>query len=276
MNRFHSSGTASGNVDRMCTWKMTMPITAMVPIVPPLVTSSSSGSVNSITVPMCAVSAPSREGRRSSGWLVYSRRLANLDRFHGVLLIITDTTNGKWRLSFDEAAPHQMPTKVSCAATIRLLQREQADDEQRPVDLGAGGQERDLVAQPQQAQERQRHPHGGRLQAHGRAALPRHQQVDAAGQQPRVQQHVDRGAGAAGGQRHPLGPRRLAHGARPQPVQDPADHRREAERQRHRPGPQADDLPQQRPHHELLEHDRLRSTSRRSRRCRPARAWWRR
>ena len=28
MNRFHSSGTASGNVEVMWTWKMTIPITA--------------------------------------------------------------------------------------------------------------------------------------------------------------------------------------------------------------------------------------------------------
>ena len=31
MNRFHSSGTASGIVEVMWTWKRTMPITAIVP-----------------------------------------------------------------------------------------------------------------------------------------------------------------------------------------------------------------------------------------------------
>ena len=36
MNRFHSSGTPSGNVEVMWTWKMIIPITAIVPIVPPL------------------------------------------------------------------------------------------------------------------------------------------------------------------------------------------------------------------------------------------------
>ena len=57
MKRFHSSGTASGNVEVMWTWKMTIPITAIVPIVPPLERSSTSGSANSITVPRCAASA---------------------------------------------------------------------------------------------------------------------------------------------------------------------------------------------------------------------------
>ncbi len=57
MKRFHSSGTASGKVEVMWTWKITIPITARVPIVPPLESSSTSGSVNSITVPVFAASA---------------------------------------------------------------------------------------------------------------------------------------------------------------------------------------------------------------------------
>ncbi len=32
MKRFHSSGTASGNVEVMWMWKMIIPITASVPI----------------------------------------------------------------------------------------------------------------------------------------------------------------------------------------------------------------------------------------------------
>ena len=38
------------------------------------------------------------------------------DLFQGVLLIITVTTKGKWRFSFEEAAPHQMQKKTSWAA----------------------------------------------------------------------------------------------------------------------------------------------------------------
>ena len=41
MKRFHSSGTASGKVDVMWTWKMIIPTTAIVPITPPLDKNSS-------------------------------------------------------------------------------------------------------------------------------------------------------------------------------------------------------------------------------------------
>ena len=59
MKTFHSSGTASGKVERMWRWKMTIPATAASqPIVPPWEISRISGRVNSITVPMCAASAP--------------------------------------------------------------------------------------------------------------------------------------------------------------------------------------------------------------------------
>ena len=119
MNTFHSSGTARGNVEKMWRWKITIPTTAIVSSGPLGETSSSSGSVNSITVPMCAASAPVAEGSRSSGCSRQSRRLNARERFHGVLLIITVTTNGKCRFSFEEAAPHQMHTNTICAATIR-------------------------------------------------------------------------------------------------------------------------------------------------------------
>ena len=69
MKTFHSSGTASGKVERMWTWKITIPATARVAIAPPWVSSRISGSVNSITVPMWAASAPMSEGSRSSGCL---------------------------------------------------------------------------------------------------------------------------------------------------------------------------------------------------------------
>ena len=120
MNRFHSSGTPSGNVEVMWMWKMTIPTTAIVSSVPPREASSKSGSVNSITVPKCAASAPAEEGSRSSGCLRQSLRFAARERFHGVFEIITVTTNGKWRFSFEDAAPHQMHTNTIWAATSRL------------------------------------------------------------------------------------------------------------------------------------------------------------
>ena len=112
MKTFHSNGTPRGNVEKMWTWKMTIPTTAISRSGPLGDTSSSNGSVNSISVPTCASSAPSEEGSRSSGCLRQSRRLNERERFHGVFLIITVTTNGKWRFSFEEAAPHQMQTNT--------------------------------------------------------------------------------------------------------------------------------------------------------------------
>ena len=37
----------------------------------------------------------------------------------GALLIIAETTNGKWLFSFEDAAPHQMDRKTNCQATIQ-------------------------------------------------------------------------------------------------------------------------------------------------------------
>ncbi len=118
MKRFHSSGTASGNVDVMWMWKISMPITAIFPSVPPLERSSSSGSTYSRTVPRWANIAASRDARRSSGWFRYRRFLRNRERFHGVLETITATTFGKWWLSFDDAAPHQTQNRTIWLATI--------------------------------------------------------------------------------------------------------------------------------------------------------------
>src|SRR5436305_1854494 len=120
MNRFHSSGTARGNVDVMWMWNTIIPIIASVWIVPPRTVNSVIGSANSITVPRCAANDDWREGRMSSGWLTQSRDFAFRDRFHGVFEIITDTTYGKWRLSFDDAAPSQMHRNTICDATIML------------------------------------------------------------------------------------------------------------------------------------------------------------
>ena len=56
----------------------------------------------------------------SSGWPFQRRFFALRDLFHGVFEIITETTNGKWRLSFDDAAPHQMQNRTICEATMRF------------------------------------------------------------------------------------------------------------------------------------------------------------
>ncbi len=70
MNTFHSSGTASGKVEKMWRWKITIPARASVPSRPPWVRIRINGRVNSITVPRWALAAPIREGSRFSGWSV--------------------------------------------------------------------------------------------------------------------------------------------------------------------------------------------------------------
>ena len=70
MKRFHSSGTASGNVEVMWMWKMIIPITASVPIVPPLVTKQQDRQRELDHRARCARRTPrAATGRRSSGWL---------------------------------------------------------------------------------------------------------------------------------------------------------------------------------------------------------------
>ena len=67
MNRFHSSGTASGNIEVMFTWNRIIPTIAIVRTVSLSTVSSSSGQVNSCTVPKWAIPAASRDGLMSSG-----------------------------------------------------------------------------------------------------------------------------------------------------------------------------------------------------------------
>ena len=263
MNTFHSSGTASGNVEKMWTWKITIPTTAIVNSGPLGETSSSSGSVNSITVPMCAASAPVAEGSRSSGCSRQSRRLTARERFHGVLLIITVTTNGKCRFSFEDGGAPPDADEHDLRGDDQIGEREQEDDHQVPVDLRAGGQERDLVAQPEQDAEREQHPDRDRVQPPGGGAGGRRgggeQQVDgrrrAARRTARRRCRVRR-VPRVSGTRSGHGGRRVVPG--PQPVEHAADHRREAQRQRHRAGAQAEHLPEHRPHDRLLEDDRFR------------------
>ena len=77
MNRFHSSGTASGNVEVMWTWKITIPITAIVADrAAARRASSRSGRPNSITVPMCAASAAQPRGPQVLRVVAVELRLA--------------------------------------------------------------------------------------------------------------------------------------------------------------------------------------------------------
>ena len=67
MKMFHSSGTASGNIEVMLRWKRIMPTIAIVRTMLLSTVSSSSGQPNSCTVPKWEMPAASFEGRMSSG-----------------------------------------------------------------------------------------------------------------------------------------------------------------------------------------------------------------
>ena len=67
MKMFHSSGTASGNIEVMLRWKRIIPTIAIVRTVSLSTVISSRGQVNSWTVPKWAIAADSRDGRMSSG-----------------------------------------------------------------------------------------------------------------------------------------------------------------------------------------------------------------
>ncbi len=156
-------------------------------------------------------------------------------------------------------------------------QREEEDDRERAVDLRPRREERDLVAQPEGGEEGEEDADGDRVEdlcdrddedeevsrVHrvqpGREGVltRRDEQEDRRRQQPRVEADVEPGAGRPPGAGHLLGPGRQPRRPRPQPVEDAADHRLEAQRQRQRAGAEPQHLPEQRPDHRLLEDDRV-------------------
>ena len=117
MNTFHSSGTPIGMALRMPRWKQTMTKAAMAVGQPPWEKSSANGTSISIAVLMCATNRDSHPGRRSSGNLSKNIRLSARGRTTGLLDIIVETTNGKCLVSFEVAAPIQITTQTSLAAT---------------------------------------------------------------------------------------------------------------------------------------------------------------
>ena len=168
MKTFHSSGTASGKVERMWRWKMTIPATAIVPIDAALGEQQDQrqGELDH----RAHVGAESRRSARAAGPPGGRGRAAAsppASGSTGVLLIITVTTKGKWRFSFEDGRPPPDADEDQLRGDDHVRQREQEDDQQVAVDLRPGGQERDLVAQPEQrragpAGRRPRPGRGGR------------------------------------------------------------------------------------------------------------------
>ena len=233
----------------MCRWNRSITTAATFVTGPPSPSRSSSGTPNSTTVPACASVAERREGRRSSGKSRWNRRLMPFDLQIGLLLSIAATTNGKCRLSLEVAAPHQIATMTSMRRDQLVAGDEQVGDRERPVDLGPGGQEDHLVAQPDHGEDTE----DDRDLPARQGAVRRH---DERHQQRGVQDDVDDGPRVAAGQRHPPGPRGQPDGARPQPVEERAQRRGEPQVERAEAAAEAEDLEEHRPEHELVEQGR--------------------
>ena len=117
MKTFHSFGTASGTLEMMCTWKITMIATATNDTVPPCVKSMTNGTAISTTVPLCAKRNANLLGRRSLTGSRYIARLNHLGR-KGALLFMVATTYGKTWVSFEIPAPTQTATRASLRPII--------------------------------------------------------------------------------------------------------------------------------------------------------------
>ena len=142
-------------------------------------------------------------------------------------------------------------------ARDQVLRREQRDEQHEAVDLGARREEGHLVAQPEQREQAEQHGDPGRVEPDALRVAVGDDQEDAGREHGGVQRDVEAGAAEAARQRHLVGPRRQSDGAGPQPVEDAADRRREAQRQHHRARAEPEHLPDERPDRELLEDDRL-------------------
>src|SRR5258708_15769044 len=103
MITFHSSGTPIGALLVMEVCRPSIRITPTRVTVPPRPASSTIGIENSSRIPAWAIDA-SRDGVRSSGQCRYVSFRSQAHRVQGLLLVITQTTAGKWRLSLVHAA----------------------------------------------------------------------------------------------------------------------------------------------------------------------------
>ena len=242
MKRFHSRGTASGNVEVMWTWKITIPITASVPITPPLERRSRSGRENSMIVPACAASAARLDGRRSLGVVLVKARLRPA---RPVPRGVADHHRDDVREMAVELRGRGAPPDADeddLRGDDQVLEGEQEDQEQEAVDLDPGAEERDLVAQPEQSQgpEQRRDRHGIEPPAGqaGYGLVAGDEQVTGQAQHRRVERDVQQRparsrrssapgraraaggpcrAGASRGSRRSSGEKRKVSGIDPQP-----------------------------------------------------------
>ena len=262
MKMFHSSGTASGKVERMWRWKITIPATAIVPIDAALGDEQDQRQGELDHRAQVGGERPDRRGPQVLGVVAVEAPLRRPPAVPGRVADHHRDHEGEVTVELRGGRPPPDADEDELRGDDHVGQREEEDDRQVAVDLGAGGEEGHLVAQAEQDEEGEQDADRDRVEAAGASPAVAsiavgEQQVERGGDQPRVEGDVEERAPRAAGQRHPLGPGRQPRRPRPQPVEDAADHRREAQGQRQRAGAEAEHLPEHRPDHRLLEDDRL-------------------
>ena len=175
---------------------------------------------------------------------------------------VRDDNNGRNESGLQVPRPGCRRLDGEQALTLaRSLDREQADDEHRCVDLRPRAEKRHLVPEAEQPQQPQQYRDAGRRQlareVPGAVDAGGEEQEQARGEHAPVEADVEQGARRALGERHLVRPGRQPHRPRLQPVETAADRWHEAEAERHGARTQPEDLPQEQPDRELLEDDRL-------------------
>src|SRR5262249_55417703 len=87
---------------------------------PPWAKNRISGTPSSSAVPAWLIAVASREGRRSSGKLLYMSFRSQAKRVTGLLEVITQTTAGEWWLSLENPAQNQSASCTALAPAIQL------------------------------------------------------------------------------------------------------------------------------------------------------------
>ena len=266
MNRFHSSGTASGNVEVMWTWKMIMPTTAIVHSVPPRRDEQQQRQRELHRRCRGARPAPpAADGLQVLGVVAIEPALGRrASGSTGVLLIITATTNGKCLFSFEAAAPHQMQTSTSCEATNRFRSGTGRRSAAARRVSGRALRNETLSRKPEQHEEREQHADRAVVSRRpGGEARRRRVPCDTSRNTPtRARPRTAPRRAACAAIRVSAGRARETAAGGSCPGAASRGCRRSAAMKRNvsgiDPGAQTDELPEHRPHDDLLEDDRFR------------------
>lgn len=136
----------------------------------------------------------------------------------------------------------------------QLISGEKKDDQEGNVDLSPGGEEGNLVAKAEEAEEGEQDADRGRVDS---TCTGGHKKPYRRSDESDIEQHVVGGAGGAAGQRNPIGPRGKPNRAGPEPVEKATDRRGEAEGEWKGASTKAERLPKHDPEDCLLKDNGL-------------------